>query len=88
MKKKELFIIFLVSVVLWFVSGFIYGLIEYFRHFQITGSCDLTGFPISKCTSEFERDTFYSTLIINLILWLVFTLIVWKIYKIFNKKKR
>jgi hypothetical protein len=84
MKKKELIIIGLISVGLWFISG----IIQFLYRYNPTGisACNLTGYPISDCYSSFERVNWLTTVAFNIAVWYGLTLVIWKLVRLLFKR--
>lgn len=84
MKKKELLIIFLVSVVFWFASG----IVQFFVSYNPTGlaSCNLTGYPLAFCFNEFDSLNYAAVIVLNILIWFSVTSVFWKLLKPKYKK--
>lgn len=82
--KKRFFVTLGLAVVVWVGSVGINFYLEASNLFNLTGSCSLTGYPISLCVSSYNDFKFYSLILLNILIWFwVLNLAL----GIFNKRK-
>lgn len=69
--KKRFFITLGLSVGVWLVSGFVQVLINKgeFGSYVFGTGCELTGYPISLCISNNDRQKFILIVLANIMFW-------------------
>lgn len=70
--KKRFLVILGLSVLVWFISGLIqlFDPRDWQYHFSLSGSsCTVTGYPLSKCYSDYESIKIWGTCLFNIFFW-------------------
>jgi len=84
MSKKSFVVILGISVVFWFISALLQGLLGTLFNFNSLGSCQVTGYPLAVCTNSYAGLPI-GYYLLNIIFWFV---IVWGVQRLLLKKRK
>lgn len=75
--SRKLVTVLVLSVLVWFISGFIQAFIGYTDYFNGYYGCSLTGYPIALCISG---NTMLVWLVsgVNILIWFGFLRLLWQ----------
>ena len=78
MSKKSFLIILVLSLVVWFLSVVLQGLLGTLFSFNpLSGGCHVTGYPLAVCDNSYEELPF-GYYILNIGFWFLVIWLTWK----------